>query len=131
MRNAENVTFGASTLDRAAHLRGSVDDLTKDPSAKAIVLWRGKPLLNAETSQVTQLPLDHPILTDAVEKIFLGLSSSAPIFAYDISDWEPDQSADTASFVDQTQQTHPSAPKNHVFEENIRSFVLLQKQGWW
>jgi NAD+ diphosphatase len=129
MRNAENVTFGASTLDRAAHLRKSADNLAKDASAQAIVLWRGKPLLDAETSQVARLPLDHPILIGAVEQIFLGLSSDAPIFAYDISAWEPkpEQSADTASFVDQTQQTHPDAPMHHVFEETRAIMARLTR----
>jgi NAD+ diphosphatase len=127
MKNAENVTFGASTLDRAAHLRASAADLTKDPAAKAIVLWRGKPLVDATTSQVLKLPLDHPILIGAVEQIFLGLSSGASIFAYDISSWEPEQSADTASFVDQTKQTHPDASEGHVFEETRAIMANLSR----
>lgn len=130
MRNAENVTFGAANLDRAAHLRKSADNLAKNTPAKAIVLWRGKPLVDAASSQILKLPLDHPILIGAVGNIFLGLSSETPIFAYDISGWEPqaEQSADTASFVDQTQQLHPDAPEGYVFEETRAIMARLSRE---
>lgn len=119
MKNAETVTFGASSLDRAAHLRKSAPDLAKDATAMAIILWRGKPLVETENLAVTQVPLAHPILHGSDARIFLGLSASGPKFAYDISGWEPDpeQQADEASFFDQTLQRHPKAPNGSAFQE--------------
>ena len=126
MQNAENVTFGAATLDRAAHLRKSADNLTKVAFATAIVLWRGKPLVETETLKLVQIPLNHPILNGFTAKIFLGLSAGTPIFAYDISSWEPDafQETDDTSFVDQTSQRHPDAPRDTSFQE-IRTVMAL------
>ncbi|MBE9477410.1 MAG: NAD(+) diphosphatase, partial [Proteobacteria bacterium] len=62
-------------------------------------------------------------------QIFLGLTANAPIFAYDISDWEPDpeQQADDASFFDQTVQYHPKAPKGSAFQELREIMSLLSR----
>ncbi|MBC7181578.1 MAG: NADH pyrophosphatase, partial [Roseovarius sp.] len=52
MRTAEQVTFGGSGLDRADELRGDeamIQAAMAEGRARAIVLWRGKPLLRAET----------------------------------------------------------------------------------
>lgn len=129
MRNAENVTFGAASLDRAAHLRNSAPKLAKDPAALAIALWRGKPLMDTKTTQIMRVPLDHPILLGADAQILLGLAAGAPIFAYDISGWEPDpeQQADEASFFDQTVQYHPKAPKGSAFQETRAIMALLSR----
>ena len=129
MRNAENVTFGAATLDRAANLRASAPKLAKDPSATTIVLWRGKPLVDTKTTKITRVSLDHPILKNADTQIFLGISANTPIFAFDISNWEPDpeQQADEASFFDQTLQHHPKAPKGSAFQETRAIMSLLSR----
>lgn len=129
MRNAETVTFGASSLDRAAHLRKSAAKLAKDPKATAIVLWRGKPLVDTKTTKITHVAVNHPILKGANAQIFLGLTANAPVFAFDISGWEPDaeQQADEASFVDQTLQHHPKAPKGSAFEETRAIMALLSR----
>jgi NAD+ diphosphatase len=126
MRNAESVTFGAATLDRAAHLRKSAPDLAKRASTKAIVFWRGKPLVDTKTSMITRVPIDHLILNGPDSQIFLGLVANTAIFAYDISNWEPDaeQQADDAAFVDQSLQHHPKAPKGSAFQE-VRSIMAL------
>ena len=119
MRNAENVTFGAASLDRAADLRKTASDLAKDTSATTIVLWRGKPLVDTKNTTISKVPLNHPILGSPGSRIFLGMAANAPIFAYDISSWEPDpeQQADEAAFLDQTMQHHPKAPKGSAFQE--------------
>jgi NAD+ diphosphatase len=126
MQHAENVTFGASTLDRAAHLRKSADKLAKQGSATTIVLWRGKPLMETNPAKLVRIPLNHPILKSSEANIFLGLGSGDPIFAHDISDWEPDsdQETDTVSFFDETAQWHPDAPKDTAFQE-IRAVMAL------
>ncbi len=124
MRDAEFVTFGASSLDRAQHLRKSADKLASNDSARAIVLWRGKPLLEAQTANLVRVPLDHLILKAATARIFLGLSGGNPVFAYDISAWQPDadQDAVATSFFDATTQQHPDAPKDTCFYE-VRSVM--------
>lgn len=127
MRTAENVTFGASSLDRAAHLRKSAPELAKDPLAKAVVFWRGKPLVNIDSAKLAQVPLDHPILNSSQTQIFLGLSAKAPVFAYDISHWKPEQSADEVSFLDKTVQLHPDAPKGSAFQETRAIMALLSR----
>ena len=53
MRHAEDVTFGGSGLDRAAELRERPEDLERamaDPGARAVLLWRGKPLVTQALS---------------------------------------------------------------------------------
>ena len=68
MKNAESVTFGGSGLDRAAHLRGSEDDLAtllRADGTGVLAIWRGKPLLNLETHAPHWLSPDHPIFASA------------------------------------------------------------------
>ena len=48
MQHAETVTFGGSGLDRAGDLRSDAVGLAaliQDPAARAILFWRGKPLI--------------------------------------------------------------------------------------
>jgi NAD+ diphosphatase len=126
MKLAETVTFGGSGLDRAAHLRGAPDKLEaarQSADATSIVLWRGKPLAvwgpdrNADLARV---PMDHPVLAESQQSaIFLGLEETGPVFAHDISGWDPgdvDQ-AQLNSFLDRSEQHHPSLPENHLFSE--------------
>jgi NAD+ diphosphatase len=127
MRNAENVTFGASSLDRAAHLRKSAPELANDPSAKAIVMWRGKPLVDIETTKIVQVSINHPILNGSMSQILLGLSANVPVFAYDISHWQPAQSANDASFIDETVQQHPDAPNGSAFQETRAIMAVLSR----
>jgi len=66
MKNAEAVTFGGSSLERAAQFRGDADELAKlrsDPNAQTIVFWRGKPLLRrGDWDALARLPMTHPLL---------------------------------------------------------------------
>ena len=123
MQNAENVTFGASTLNRAADLRKSEKELAKQAAARAIVLWRGKPLVETDGAKLIRIALDHPILKGSISRIFLGLSAENPVFAYDISSWQAPEN-DTGSFFDQTAQQHPDAPKGCLFHD-IREMMAL------
>ena len=50
MRIAESVTFGGSSLERAAHVRGdaaAICGLMAKPDAGVMPIWRGKPLLDS------------------------------------------------------------------------------------
>ena len=123
MRIAETVTFGGSGLDRAAERRGKPEELARlaaDPGARALALWRGKPMLaGEERDRAGWLPIGHAVLEAADEApVFLGLDEGAPCFAYDISDWEPEEMPDTlGAFFDPSQQAHPDAPSDHRFAE--------------
>lgn len=120
MKNAETVTFGGSGLDRAAHLRSEIDAIAADPSSRAIVLWRGKMLMDGEDAGLSRVPLDHPILADADGmRLFLGLDDAGPVFAVTLTGWDPDvgEEADFGAFLDPTLQHHPAMPSASHFAE--------------
>ena len=114
MRHAETVTFGGSALDRAGEIRGNPEALAQlraDPAARAIVFWRGKPLIAPERpAGLVRLAMDHPALQEAAAApILLGREDGAARFAVDISGWQPadlDQSQ-LGAFLDPSEQRHP------------------------
>ena len=122
MLNAEDVTFGGSGLERAAHHRedpAKLDALRT--SGKAIVLWRGKPLFNFETKEIMRLDPTHAVLSEAVsEPIFIGIEEDGTaIFAHDISPWKDPMIDDAAlaNFFDPSQNRYPGFPETQVFTE--------------
>lgn len=122
MFNAEDVTFGGSGLERAAHHRADPEKLeTLRTSGKAIALWRGKPLFDYENKALMRLAPDHDVLSEAVESpIFIGIEEDGTaIFAYDISPWEdPAQDAAAmANFLDPSQNRYPGFSDAQVFTE--------------
>lgn len=124
MRHAETVTFGGSALDRAGEIRANpqaIAEARAHPDARAIVLWRGKPLIvRIRPTILMRLPMDHPILQDATDApIFLGREDGAPRFAFDLSKWEPDQTdmAALGGFLDPSEQHHPTLDDLEVFAE--------------
>lgn len=132
MRHAETVTFGGSGLDRAAELRAqpeALDALARAPDARAILLWRGKPLIQKNRpAHLLRLPLDHPAMADAhPDRLFLGRENGAGVFAFDLSGWTPD-ALDTASlgaFLDPSEQAHPACADGEVFAELRRVMTWL------
>ncbi len=98
MRIAETVTFGGSGLDRAAHLRGdaaATEGMLRDPAARVLPVWRGKPLFAGEPRDLGWLAPGHAALSPADEApVFLGLDGG-PRFAVDISGWQPEEVPDT------------------------------------
>jgi len=128
---AETVTFAGGTLDRAAELRGAdLDAAIRLAGAETILMWRGKPLTQAETlAPLVRLPLDHPVLEGA-RRILLGRADDGRlIFAHDISHWVPeDTPAFLDTFADPTEQRHPSLPETHVFAELRRIMTLLDTE---
>lgn len=128
MKHAEHVTFGGSGLDRAAHIRGddtALQQARAHAQARCVVMWRGKPLVRGDGRDALALvALDHPVLAAGLAGpdglLFLGLDDgAAPVFACDVSPWEPDNldAAALGQFLDPSEQHHPSLPPDHVFAE--------------
>lgn len=118
-----DVMFAGSRLDRRSDLRGDAAALAAraaDPGARALALWHGKPLFarTAPGPALVWLPLSAPVLAEAAEPpVFLGELDGAPRFAADVSAWA-DPAADPArigSFLDMSENRHPSLPEDHVF----------------
>ncbi|WP_127902635.1 NAD(+) diphosphatase [Solirhodobacter olei] len=113
MRQAEMVTFGGSGLDRAAALRADAAAqaaMWADPAARVLPVWRGKVLVAG--AALGWVAPGHPALAEAGPALFLGQGGDGPVFAVDISDWEPeaDQPAVAGGFFDPTLQAHPALP---------------------
>ena len=110
MRGAEEVTFGGSGLDRAAHRRAGAADLLASGAATVLPVWRGKPCLCGDRPE--WLAADHPALADAADPpIFLGMDDGRPRFAADLSRWTPAELPDTlGAFADPSEQAHPVIP---------------------
>jgi NAD+ diphosphatase len=111
MKIAETVTFGGSGLDRAAELRGQAEQLRQQTNARAILLWRGKPMI--EGDRLVRLALDHPVMADAAAAmVLLGREDGVPVFAADFSAWTPDDlDAETLNtFLDPSEQHHSAVP---------------------
>ncbi|MGC1495478.1 MAG: NAD(+) diphosphatase [Sulfitobacter sp.] len=132
MKHAEQVTFGGSALDRAGEIRGDVAALETaraDDTSRAILFWRGKPLITPERpAGLVRLPMDHPILASATAKpILLGREDGAARFAFDISDWIPDDLDETAlgGFLDASEQRHPLLSDHMAFAELRRIMTWL------
>lgn len=89
------LAFGGGGLDRAAHLRGSAEEMLKSGTARALPVWRGRPLMAGTSGPGGDLHLeflaaDHPLITTHDPHwIFLGQDKDTPIFAADISDMDP------------------------------------------
>ncbi len=110
MRHAEQVTFGGSGLDRAAHLRSDIAATQDHPDARALVLWQGKLLIEEETRAALRVPLDHPVMADAsATRLFLGLDDAGPVFAVSLDHWDPEiaEEDDITAFLDPSEQRHP------------------------
>jgi len=121
MKLAETVTFGGSNLDRAAQYRADAEGLAQiaaSDEARAILLWRGKPLIYGD--DLVRLRLSETVLkTVAKDRVFLGLEDGAATFAYDLSDWVPPEmdQLQLGGFFDQSLQQHPDLPDGFVFAE--------------
>ncbi len=132
MKHAEQVTFGGSALDRAGEMRcdpGAVAVARADPAARAVLFWRGKPLIAPERpATLVRLPMEHPVLLEATEQpILLGREDGAARFAFDISGWSPEALDETAlgGFLDPSEQQHPLLPDTMVFAELRRVMTWL------
>lgn len=112
------LTFAGSGLDRAAQLRGTQDAIPKAQD-RSVVLWRGKVLIDlARESKLHFVPANNSVLANA-EHIFLGIDDDGPLFAFDISRWQPTEQdlPPQDVFFDPTHQVHPEFPNKIVFAE--------------
>ncbi|MEM9577309.1 MAG: NAD(+) diphosphatase [Pseudomonadota bacterium] len=132
MKHAETVTFGGSGLDRAGEIRAhpeQVETARMDPEARAILFWRGKPLISmANPAYLVRLPLDHPVVDQASpDAILLGREDGHARFAYDLSAWAPDDldESQLGGFLDATEQRHPDLPADFAFAELRRVMTWL------
>ncbi|MDA9208333.1 NAD(+) diphosphatase [Octadecabacter sp.] len=110
MKHAEHVTFGGSGLDRAAELRPDIAPILADPSARTIVLWRGKVLLTHVDGPLARVELNHPVTKDAsAQRLFLGRDDAGAVFAVSLDAWDPElpEADEMGSFLDPTLQQHP------------------------
>ena len=132
MRHAEQVTFGGSALDRAGEIRDRSDVVSfarQAGDSRAIVFWRGKPLINrARPASLARVRMDHPVLAEAKEEpILLGREDGAARFAFDISAWQPSDldEASLGGFLDPSEQVHPGLDDGMVFAELRRVMTWL------
>lgn len=132
MQHAEQVTFGGSALDRAGEIRSNPDAVTAalaHPDSKAILFWRGKPLISmARPAGLVRLAMDHPVLQQAsADMILLGREDGAARFACDISGWTPEDldGATLDSFLDASEQRHPLLKDDTAFAELRRVMTWL------
>ncbi len=135
----KQVTFGGSSLDRAAHVRVDPErlmSLKADVASRVAVFWRGKPLCTYEDQTadgLVLLPLDHTLLNNALDQlIFLGLNETGgAYFAADISAWEPDpdESGIEGQVFDSSVQRHPGLPANYAFADlrNVMTFLSARE----
>jgi NAD+ diphosphatase len=81
-------TFAGNPLDRAGERRNDPDWLAEqgaDPEALALVLWEGRPLLEAAGKpRLAWLPMAHARAMAPDRELFLGLWKGAPVFAVEV-----------------------------------------------
>ncbi len=134
MKLAETVTFAGAALERAAELRGGdLAPLIAEFGAETILMWRGKPLVQAgDLAPLVRLGLDHPVLEGA-RRLLLGREGpdgdGRLIFAHDISHWTPGGDLEELNtFLDSSEQRHPGLPDTQIFAELRRIMVQLGPQ---
>ncbi len=125
------IAFAGPGAERHAECRGDPQVIARDrndPSCRVIPFWRGKPLLSAVGAG--WLHNGHPVLDEPGIEVFLGRRGQAPIFARDISGWEPPAAEDRpeAGFFDATEQAHPEAPAVWHFAELRGAMALLSPE---
>jgi NAD+ diphosphatase len=120
MLNTDTLGFHNTGFNRAAELRAARNGHMPQINSRSIILWRGKALINQDTSELIRVLPDHPILTEtSVPPIFLGIDEGIEIYAHDISGWQPEEhiAPDPNELFDDIVERHPSTPENHIFAE--------------
>ena len=80
-------TFAGNPLDRAGDRRDDADWLAEQaasPGAMAMVLWEGRPLIEAGEPRLAWLALSHARAVVPDRELFLGLWKGAPCFAVEV-----------------------------------------------
>ncbi|MGP9789631.1 NAD(+) diphosphatase [Roseinatronobacter sp. NSM] len=118
---------------RAAELRGAPDMLAQFLStghARILPVWRGKPQLRSAgpATELGWVSAEADVLKHApTPYLFLGLHHDVPLFAADISTWEPDalDRSAMAMFLDTTIQHYPGTETGLFFGELRQSMAHL------
>ena len=124
----EIVTFGESSLDRAAELRTDISELNRlleDSNSGVLPFWRGKPLVSGcARDSLVWLGQAHELFKHSTERpIFLGIDNGIARFASDVSEWVPDENIDSVGrFADISEQHFSGLPEDHRFSE-LRSIM--------
>ncbi|GKY86198.1 NAD(+) diphosphatase [Sinisalibacter aestuarii] len=95
MKVAEQVSLGGGGLDRRADRRAQAGELWQAPGARVLPLWRGRPLVAGDGTArplglATLAPADAFLDEAGGETVYLGEAGAAPLFARDVSGWQPD-----------------------------------------
>jgi NAD+ diphosphatase len=131
MRDAEAVTLAGGTIDRASGQRtdpAALAAFSADPAARALALWRGRPLIEAAGPEgelrLGWQPLGAGLFGAAREEaVFLGIEDGAPRFALAIPDWPGVGEGDgPVPFVDARRMPHPDLPERYGFGD-LRSLM--------
>lgn len=119
------LSFAGDGFDRSAEERDQADVIYTQAEARSIALWRGKPLV--EGDRLVRLSVDHEIFEDKGDCIYLGRPEGQPLFATDISKWEPADIEDAAlgAFLDDSRQIHPLLPSEQSFIEMRAMLTVL------
>ena len=128
---SQDLGFVGTQIDRADYLRGDTEALEKGrKSAKSIVFWRSRPLLDFQMQGLVFVEIDHPMLENPHLQIFLGLESGSHIYATDISSWAPDEMPETSGnpLFDQSIVEHPLAPDGSIFTDARFAMGALQAE---
>lgn len=117
------LAFEGGLLDRVAELReDSVKLAAASAAGKVLPVWRGKPLMSAESPAGRQLEFlseTHPLVADRLQSLlFLGSANEQFYFAVDLSDWSPETGEGVEpGFVDRSEQNHPELAATQSFAD--------------
>ena len=79
--------FAGNPLDRAGDFRSDPDwraARQADPSARALLLWEGRPLIEAAADGLAWLSMEHALDLVPDRQAFLGFDGETPVFAVEI-----------------------------------------------
>lgn len=118
------IVFAAEWENRLAELRtdsAALAGLRGDSASRILPMWRGRPLVAGEsTTALAWLEPGHPVLADTSdEAIFLGRHEGVARFAVDTSSFVPEglDEAAMSGFLDPTEYSHPTLPRDHRYAE--------------
>lgn len=85
------ICLGGGGLDRHSDLRPDADWLWRDGAARIVPFWRGRVLIAGEgRGRLVTLERTDPLVeAHAKARAYLGDAGAGPLFAVDVSQWQP------------------------------------------
>lgn len=131
--NTGFMAFNGHWDSRAAEMRNDPDALAQflaQQNARILPVWRGKPQLRGAgpATELGWVNATANVLERAPQPyLFLGIHNDTPLFAADISAWEPDalDRGAMAMFMDTTIQHYPGTEPGLFFGELRQSMAQL------